>query len=144
MQPTYPHVQPFIRFLSVRPEVCPWVSNFPTSSFLQIPSHDGHPCRRLTLSRYRADLGLAPLRNVRRQAHQNKELWPSAIAPLFYVVCTAVYTFIQPSLFLLLLTVFGCLLAVISRFLAVFYSVGSSVPPLCPHLADMPADALGW
>ena len=50
-------------------EVCPWVSRFPTSSFLQIPSRDGHPCFRLYLSRYRADLGLAPLRNVRRQAH---------------------------------------------------------------------------
>ena len=66
---TYPHVQPSIRFLSVRPEVCPWVSRFPTSGFLQIPSHDGHPCLRLYPSHYRADLGLAPLRNVRRQAH---------------------------------------------------------------------------
>ena len=61
-----------MRFLFVRPEVCPWVSRFPTSSFLQIPPHDGHPCLRLCLSRYRADLGLAPLRNVRRQAHQTK------------------------------------------------------------------------
>ena len=67
---TYPHVQPYIRFLSVRPEVCPWVSRFPTSGFLQIPLHNGHPCLRLYPSRYRADLGLAPLRNVRRQAHQ--------------------------------------------------------------------------
>ena len=66
---TYPHVQPYMRFLSVRPEVCPWISSFPTSGFLQIPPHSGHPCLRLYPSRYRADLGLSPLRNVRRQAH---------------------------------------------------------------------------
>ena len=59
-----------MRFLFVRPEVCPWVSRFPTSGFLQIPPRDGHPCLRLYPSHYRADLGLAPLRNVRRQAHQ--------------------------------------------------------------------------
>lgn len=69
---TYPHVQPYMRFLSVRPEVCPWVSMFPTSGFLQIPPNDGHPCLRLYPSRYRADLGLSPLRNVRRQAHKKK------------------------------------------------------------------------
>ena len=68
----YPHVRPSIRFLSVRPEVCPWVSRFPTSGFLQIPSHDGHPCLRLYPSHYRADLGLSPVRNVRRQAHTTK------------------------------------------------------------------------
>ena len=67
---TYPHVQPSMRFLFVRPEVCPWVSKFPTSGFLQIPPHDGHPYLRLYPSRYRADLELAPLRNVRRQAHR--------------------------------------------------------------------------
>ena len=32
---TYPHVQPYMQFLSVRPEVCPWVSRFPTSGFLR-------------------------------------------------------------------------------------------------------------
>ena len=68
---TYPHAQPSIRFLSVRPEVCPWVSRFPTSSFLQICSHLQHPCLRLYPSHYRADLGLSPLRNVRRQAHMD-------------------------------------------------------------------------
>ena len=61
-----------MRFLSVRPEVCPWVSRFPTSGFLQIPPHDGHPCLRLYPSRYRADSGLSPVRNVRRQAHREK------------------------------------------------------------------------
>ena len=30
---------------------------FPISSFLQIPSHDGHPCFRLYPSHYRADFG---------------------------------------------------------------------------------------
>ena len=57
----------------IRPEVCPWVSSFPISGFLQIPPRDGHPCLRLYPSHYRADLGLAPLRNVRRQAHQTKQ-----------------------------------------------------------------------
>ena len=61
-----------MRFLFVRPEVCPWVSRFPTSGFLQIPPRSGHPCLRLYPSHYRADLGLAPLRNVRRQAHYRK------------------------------------------------------------------------
>ena len=42
---------------------------FPTSSFLQIPPHDGHPCLRLYPSHYRADSGLSPVRNVRRKAH---------------------------------------------------------------------------
>lgn len=42
---------------------------FPTSSFLQIPPRDGHPCFRLYPSHYRADSGLAPVRNVRRRAH---------------------------------------------------------------------------
>ena len=32
------------------------------ASFLQIPSHDGHPCSWLYTSRYRACYGLAPLR----------------------------------------------------------------------------------
>ncbi|MGF6989964.1 hypothetical protein M2150_001207, partial [Lachnospiraceae bacterium PM6-15] len=31
--------------------------------------HDGHPCLRLYPSHYRADCGLTPVRNVRRQAH---------------------------------------------------------------------------
>ena len=61
-----------MRFLFVRPEVCPWVSRFPTSGFLQIPPHDGHPCLRLYPSHYRADSGLSPVRNVRRQAHHHK------------------------------------------------------------------------
>ena len=61
-----------MRFLFVRPEICPWVSRFPTSGFLQIPPHDGHPCLRLYPSHYRADSGLSPVRNVRRQAHQIK------------------------------------------------------------------------
>ena len=50
---------------------------FPASSFLQIPPHDGHPCFRLYPSHYRADSGLAPVRNVRRQAHQIKGMFHS-------------------------------------------------------------------
>ncbi|MDD3362691.1 MAG: histidine kinase, partial [Hespellia sp.] len=46
---------------------------FLASSFLQIPSRDGHPCLRLYPSHYRADSGLAPVRNVRRQAHTTKQ-----------------------------------------------------------------------
>ena len=45
---------------------------FPTSSFLQIPPHDGHPCLRLYPSHHRADSGLAPVRNVRRRAHDEQ------------------------------------------------------------------------
>ena len=51
-------------FLFVRPEICPRVSMFPTSGFLQIPPHDRHPCLRLYPSHYRADSGLAPVGNV--------------------------------------------------------------------------------
>src|SRR5699024_735883 len=41
---------PHMRFLFVRPGVCP-CRHFAasTSSFLQIPPHDGHPCLRLTV-----------------------------------------------------------------------------------------------
>ena len=66
---SYPRMRPYMRFLYVRPEVCPRVSKFPESSFLQIPPHGGHPCFRLCPSHYRADSGLTPVRNVRRLAH---------------------------------------------------------------------------
>ena len=69
---TYPRMRPYMRFLFVRPELCPRVSRFPESSFLQILPRDRHPCLRLCPSRYRADSGLAPVRNVRRQAHNRK------------------------------------------------------------------------
>ena len=69
---SYPHAWPSMWFLFVRPEICPWVSRFPTSSFLQIPPHDGHPCFRLYPSHYRADFGLSPIRNVRQRAHYKK------------------------------------------------------------------------
>ena len=65
----YPHAWPRMWFLFVRPEICPWVSIFLTSSFLQIPPRGGHPYLRLYPSHYRADLELAPFGNVRRQAH---------------------------------------------------------------------------
>src|SRR5699024_11343870 len=41
---------PHMRFLFVRPGVCP-CRHFAasTSGFLQIPPHDGHPCLRLTV-----------------------------------------------------------------------------------------------
>lgn len=70
---TYPRMRPYMRFLFVRPELCPRVSRFPESSFLQILPRDRHPCLRLCPSRYRADSGLTPVRNVRRQAHSKKE-----------------------------------------------------------------------
>lgn len=66
---TYPRMRPYMRFLFVRPELCPRVSRFPESSFLQILPRDRHPCLRLCPSRYRVDSGLTPVRNVRRQAH---------------------------------------------------------------------------
>ena len=40
---------PYMQFLFVRPRFCPRVSILPTSGFLQIPPHDGHPCLRLTV-----------------------------------------------------------------------------------------------
>ena len=62
---------------------------FLTSSFLQIPPHDGHPCFRLYPSHYRADSGLTPVRNVRRRAHyKNKATIPVFLLPTivaFYV-----------------------------------------------------------
>ena len=69
---TCPRMRPYMRFLFVRPELCPRVSRFPESSFLQILPRDRHPCLRLYPSRYRADSGLTPVRNVRRQAHPRK------------------------------------------------------------------------
>ena len=69
---TCPRMRPYMRFLFVRPELCPRVSRFPESSFLQILSRDRYPCLRLCPSRYRADSGLTPVRNVRRQAHIKK------------------------------------------------------------------------
>ena len=47
---TYPRLQPCMRFLFVRPEVCP-LEAFPPlkSGFLQIPPRGGHPCLWLTL-----------------------------------------------------------------------------------------------
>ena len=69
---TCPRMRPYMRFLFVRPELCPRVSRFPESSFLQILPRGRHPCFRLCPSHYRADSGLTPVRNVRRQAHQTK------------------------------------------------------------------------
>ncbi|MDD7512573.1 MAG: hypothetical protein PUK14_01645, partial [Clostridiales bacterium] len=54
-------------------------SRFPTSSFLQIPPHDGHPCLRLYPSHYRADSGLSPVRMCARRAH-HKNAISNAIA----------------------------------------------------------------
>ena len=77
---SYPQTQPYMRFLYVRPEVCPRVSRFPESGFLQTPPHDGHPCLQLCPSHYRADSGLAPVRNVRRRAHTKKATAYQAMA----------------------------------------------------------------
>ena len=41
---------PYMQFLFVRPRLCPQgYFSTPTSDFLQIPPHDGHPCLRLTV-----------------------------------------------------------------------------------------------
>ena len=50
----------------------PVVSLFPHPASFRFPSR-GHPCLRLYPSHCRADSGLAPIRNVRRQAHINKK-----------------------------------------------------------------------
>ena len=40
---------PYIRFLFVRPGICPAGFLILPSGFLQIPPHGGHPCLRLTV-----------------------------------------------------------------------------------------------
>ena len=84
-------------FLFVRPEICPWVSRFPISGFLQIPLRSGHPCLRLYPSHYRADSGLSPVRNVRRQAHKKKEGSSKSEFPSFYnfifTLCICIHVF---------------------------------------------------
>src|SRR5699024_6366690 len=91
----------------------PWVSRFPTSSFLQIPPHDGHPCLRLCLSRYRADLGLAPLRNVRRQAHHTKRTRrPCHGSARFFHPCPVYFLFFNnPETFFLIRPAITAILA---------------------------------
>ncbi len=79
---------------------------FPTSSFLQIPSHDGHPCLWLYPSHYRADSGLTPVRNgavaisfndTRYSINRNTVLddivciWLNATAPI-KTLKTCIYT----------------------------------------------------
>ena len=49
VEQSHPQRIPYMRFLYVRPEVCPRVSMFPESGFLQIPPRDGHPCLWLTV-----------------------------------------------------------------------------------------------
>ena len=95
---SYPQMQPYMRFLYVRPEVCPRVSRFPESGFLQIPSHDEHPCLRLCPSHYRADSGLAPARNVRRRAHGESSRKNPTILPAASVFFLPVPPEIFPSL----------------------------------------------
>ena len=98
---SYPQMQPYMRFLYVRPEVCPRVSRFPESGFLQIPSHDEHPCLRLCPSHYRADSGLAPARNVLRRAHV-KNCLPEGISKSslragFFIFCNTCFTALPES-----------------------------------------------
>ena len=108
---SYPRRKPYMRFLYVRPEVCPRVSMFPESGFLQIPPHDGHPCLRLCPSHHRADSGdsgLSPVRNVRRRAHQKSANGlPIPFADLYFSLYTnaalLIYVF-QPLILPFLLT----------------------------------------
>ena len=51
-----------------QPRDFPVVSLFPHPASFRFPSR-GHPCLRLYPSHCRVDSGLAPIRNVRRQAH---------------------------------------------------------------------------
>ena len=73
---------------------------FPTSSFLQIPPRDGHPCFRLYPSHYRADSGLAPVGNVRRQAHIIKGGQPLNTVRLLCQSNNAAFKHIYPKCFL--------------------------------------------
>ena len=88
---SYPQRKPYMRFLYVRPEVCPRVSMFPESGFLQIPPHDGHPCLRLYPSHHRADSGLSPVRNVRRRAHPKATRPPVFHSRADGLMCKTVY-----------------------------------------------------
>ena len=57
------------------------------SGFLQIPPHDGHPCLWPYLSRYWADSGLSPVRNVRRWAHYRTRIGAIS-APIHFYFAT--------------------------------------------------------
>ena len=57
------------------------MGSFPTSGFLQICSHLQHPCLRLYPSRYQVDSGLSPVRNVRRQAHNQNRIGEILTSP---------------------------------------------------------------
>ena len=75
---TYPHLRPYMRFLYVRPEFCP----FGDLSTPKIRLSSDSASRRTPLplanpSRYRADSGLSPYRTCAHRAHKRKGLPPA-------------------------------------------------------------------
>ena len=82
---TYPHLRPYMRFLYVRPEFCP----FGDLSTPKIRLSSDSASRRTPLplanpSRYRADSGLSPYRTCAHRAHQTKKRYRPRPIPLFY------------------------------------------------------------
>ena len=65
---SYPHERTLYVISFRQTRDLPVVSLFPHPASFRFPSR-GHPCLRLYPSHCRADSGLAPVRNVRRQAH---------------------------------------------------------------------------
>ena len=71
---TYPRLQPYMRFLFVRPEICP-LEDLSTSK-IRLSSDSASRRTPLPLanpSRYRADSGLSPYRTCAHRAHINNE-----------------------------------------------------------------------
>ena len=72
LQP-YPRLQPVNDFCSSGQRFALGLVGSPNPASFRFHLNDVHPCLRLCPSHYRADSGLAPVRNVRRWAHIKKE-----------------------------------------------------------------------
>ena len=79
---TYPRLRPYMRFLYVRPEICP-LGDLSTPK-IRLSSDSASRRTPLPLanpSRYRADSGLSPYRTCAHRAHQN---WVRQAGAPFY------------------------------------------------------------
>ena len=100
-----------------------------TSGFLQIPPHDGHPCRRLTPSHYPADSGLSPVRNVRRRAHKQQAKAGNTLT----FACFSVLSYVRSILYFSFYFIFLRRVSVLSLYFIIYsyiYSV-KNAPALC-------------
>ena len=83
---TYPSLRPYMRFLYVRPEFCP----FGDLSTPKIRLSSDSASRRTPLplanpSRYRADSGLSPYRTCAHRAHERKKRAAGSAARFFHI-----------------------------------------------------------